>query len=90
MNKVVQHVGESYSILMSNHTTLFCRHSTNGVSMIEANRDTICLTLERIFDIRPAQAEKLFTEVIQCMRKRDLVSLAHCVNRVIMELLTCF
>ncbi|XP_066967422.1 transient receptor potential cation channel trpm isoform X5 [Macrobrachium rosenbergii] len=50
------------------------KYSTNGLSMIEANRDNICLTLERIFDIRAAQAEKLFTEVIQCMRKRDLIT----------------
>ncbi|KAK7065328.1 Transient receptor putative cation channel subfamily M member 7 [Halocaridina rubra] len=50
------------------------KHTTNGLQMIEANRDTICVTLERIFDIRPVQAEKLFAEVIQCMRKRDLIT----------------
>lgn len=42
--------------------------------MIEANRDTIILALERVFELRPVQAEKLFAEVLQCVRKRDLVS----------------
>lgn len=43
--------------------------------MIEANRDTIILALERVFELRPVQAEKLFAEVLQCVRKKDLVSI---------------
>lgn len=42
--------------------------------MIEGSRETVIMTLGRVFELRPMQAEKLFTEVLQCMRKRDLVS----------------
>lgn len=42
--------------------------------MIEGSRETVIMTLGRVFELRPVQAEKLFTEVMQCMRKRDLVS----------------
>ena len=41
--------------------------------MIEGSHETVIMTLERVFELRPVQAEKLFTEVLQCMRKRDLV-----------------
>lgn len=42
--------------------------------MIEGSRETVIMTLGRVFELRPVQAEKLYTEVLQCMRKRDLVS----------------
>lgn len=44
--------------------------------MIEGSRETVIMTLGRVFELRPMQAEKLFTEVLQCMRKRDLVSIS--------------
>lgn len=48
--------------------------------MIESSRDTVILALERVFELRASQAEKLFAEVLQCVRKRDLVSIsAECV-----------
>ncbi|XP_047469379.1 transient receptor potential cation channel trpm-like isoform X1 [Penaeus chinensis] len=50
------------------------KYASSGLNLIEANRDTIILTLERVFEIRPSQAEKLFTEVLQCVRKRDLIT----------------
>lgn len=54
---------------------LFCRYTYSGLNMIEGSRETVIMTLGRVFELRPTQAEKLFTEVLQCMRKRDLVSI---------------
>ncbi|XP_071516413.1 transient receptor potential cation channel trpm isoform X2 [Panulirus ornatus] len=50
------------------------KYACTGLNMIEANRDTIILALERVFELRPMQAEKLFAEVLQCVRKRDLIT----------------
>ncbi|XP_042218269.1 transient receptor potential cation channel trpm-like [Homarus americanus] len=51
------------------------KYACSGLNMIEANRDTIILALERVFELRPVQAEKLFAEVLQCVRKRDLITI---------------
>ena len=49
------------------------RYASSGLNVLEANRETIVQTLERVFDVRQTQAEKLFAEVLQCVRKRELV-----------------
>ncbi|CAL4164580.1 unnamed protein product, partial [Meganyctiphanes norvegica] len=50
-------------------------HKYAGLNMIEANRDTIILTLMRVFELRDEQAEKLFAELLQCMRKKELINI---------------
>ncbi|XP_076047574.1 transient receptor potential cation channel, subfamily M isoform X4 [Oratosquilla oratoria] len=50
------------------------KFASSGLNMIEANRDTITITLERVFDLRSDQAEKLFVELMQCARKKDLIT----------------
>ncbi|KAK4317577.1 hypothetical protein Pmani_011358 [Petrolisthes manimaculis] len=50
------------------------KYTCSGLNMIEGNRETVILALERVFDLRTSQAEKLFAEVLQCVRKRDLIT----------------
>ncbi|XP_045135397.1 transient receptor potential cation channel trpm-like isoform X2 [Portunus trituberculatus] len=50
------------------------KYTYSGLSMIEGSRETVIITLGRVFELRPVQAEKLYTEVLQCMRKRDLIT----------------
>uniref|UniRef100_A0A0P4WG93 TRPM SLOG domain-containing protein n=1 Tax=Scylla olivacea TaxID=85551 RepID=A0A0P4WG93_SCYOL len=50
------------------------KYTYSGLSMIEGSRETVIMTLGRVFELRPVQAEKLYTEVLQCMRKRDLIT----------------
>ncbi|XP_069947217.1 transient receptor potential cation channel trpm isoform X1 [Cherax quadricarinatus] len=50
------------------------KYASSGLNMIEANRDTIILALERVFELRTLLAEKLFAEILQCVRKRDLIT----------------
>ena len=50
------------------------RYATVSQSVLENNQTSIESSLERVFDIKPDQAKKLFTELMQCMKKKDLVN----------------
>lgn len=50
------------------------KYTFSGLNMIEGSRETVIMTLGRVFELRPVQAEKLYMEVLQCMRKRDLIT----------------
>ena len=51
------------------------RCASKGLHVIEANRSAITAALVEVFDLKVEQAEKLFLEVLQCVRKRNLVSI---------------
>ena len=41
--------------------------------MAESLRDQLILTIERTFQYSPEQAEKLFIELMLCVKKKELV-----------------
>ncbi|CAL4083894.1 unnamed protein product [Meganyctiphanes norvegica] len=48
-------------------------HKYAGLNMIEANQDTIIVSIMNIFELKEPQAKKLFSELLQCMRKKELI-----------------
>ena len=46
--------------------------------MAEPLRDQLIMTIERTFQYTQDQAEKLFIELMLCVKKKELVSFAYC------------
>ena len=53
------------------------RYAVSGQNVLENNKASIVSSLERVFELKTDMAEKLFVELMQCARKKDLVSQEH-------------
>ena len=54
--------------------------------MPESLRDQLIVTIEKTFQYKREQAEKLFIELMLCMKKKDLVSI-HFIEKLFIKLI---
>ena len=55
---------------------LYCRYASESgeQSVLESMKDYLISTIQRTFEVGVEQAECLYSELLQCTRKKNLVS----------------
>lgn len=57
-------------------TTFICRYASDGEEqpVLESMRDYLIGTIQKTFEVGLDQSEKLYQELLQCTRNKNLVS----------------
>lgn len=64
---------------MLKHYSFLCRYASDGEEqpVLESMRDYLIGTIQKTFEVGLDQAEKLYQELLQCTRNKNLVRHNH-------------